>query len=108
MASEGVIGPLGAHLLRALGVTPAVKIDLIIMRPQPEDAYLLCTDGLSKMVPDEEIRGVVVGERDPDVAVRRLIALANDRGGRDNITVILVRVQAPKDLASDLANTCAS
>ena len=108
MASEGVVGPLGAHLLRAVGVSPVVTIDLIVMRPQPEDAYLLCTDGLSKMVPHEEIRDVLVTERDPDVAVRRLVDLANERGGRDNITVILVRVQAPKDLASNLAVTCAS
>jgi serine/threonine protein phosphatase PrpC len=40
-------------------VQPGVKVDLLIARPRPDDVYLLCSDGLSKMVPDEEIQGIL-------------------------------------------------
>ena len=86
--------------MRAVGVSEAVKIDVIIMRPQPDDQYLLCTDGLSKMVPDDEIRQVLASARDADGVVQHLVELANQRGGRDNITVILVRVRAPKGVTT--------
>ena len=99
MAAQGVTGPLASHLNRAVGVQPAVKVDLLIARPRPEDVYLLCSDGLSKMVPDEEIQGILNEQPDLDKAVSGLVARANARGGRDNITVVLVQVKDPKGLA---------
>jgi protein phosphatase len=99
MGAQGVTGPLASHLNRAVGVAPGVKVDLLIARPQPEDIYLLCTDGLSKMVPDEQIQAILNGEPDLDKAVQALVERANARGGRDNITVILVQVKDPKGLA---------
>jgi protein phosphatase len=93
MASEGMTGPLAAHLNRAVGILPGVKVDLIIARPLPNDVYLLCSDGLSKMVPEEQIESILVGEPDLDRAVSRLVEQANLHGGRDNITVILVQVK---------------
>ncbi len=96
MAAQGVTGPLASHLNRAVGVQPAVKVDLLIARPRPEDVYLLCSDGLSKMVPDEEIQGILNDQTDLDKAVGALVARANARGGRDNITVVLVQVKDPE------------
>ena len=57
------------------------------------DTYLLCSDGLSKMLSDDQIRSLLLDERDIEAACKRLIAAANDAGGKDNVTVILVRVQ---------------
>jgi protein phosphatase len=99
MASQGVVGPLAGHLNRAVGVQPGVKVDLIIARPSADDVYLLCSDGLSKMVPDEEIEGILNEHPDLDKAVQKLVERANARGGRDNITVVLVQVKDPKGLA---------
>jgi protein phosphatase len=98
MAAQGVTGPLASHLNRAVGVQAGVKIDLIIARPSADDVYLLCSDGLSKMVPDEEIQGILNEEQNADEAVRKLVDRANARGGRDNITVVLVQVKDPKGL----------
>ena len=108
MAAQGVTGPLASHLNRAVGVQPGVKIDLIIARPRPEDVYLLCSDGLSKMVPDEEIQGILNEQTDLDKAVSSLVARANARGGRDNITVVLVQVQDPKGLAQYILDKAAT
>jgi protein phosphatase len=65
---------------------------LIVDKPSENDLYLLCSDGLSKMVSNEEIRDVLIAEADLEAAVYGLMELANDRGGRDNITLILVKV----------------
>ncbi|XYI01992.1 PP2C family protein-serine/threonine phosphatase [Sorangium sp. So ce1128] len=99
MGAAGITGPMANHLSRAIGISPAVKVDLIIARPHPGDVYLLCSDGLSKMATHEAIRDILLAEPDPEKASQALIEKANASGGRDNITVILVRVSDPKDLA---------
>lgn len=99
MGAAGITGPMANHLSRAIGIAPAVKVDLIIARPHPGDVYLLCSDGLSKMATHEAIRDILLSEPDPEKASQALIEKANASGGRDNITVILVRVSDPKDLA---------
>jgi serine/threonine protein phosphatase PrpC len=99
MGAQGVTGPLASHLNRAVGVVPGVKVDLLIARPRPEDVYLLCSDGLSKMVQDTDIQQILNDEPDLSKAVQKLVERANAKGGRDNITVILVQVKDPKGLA---------
>jgi serine/threonine protein phosphatase PrpC len=94
-ATEGIPGPLGSTLTRALGVRPQVDIDLILAEPRPGDRYLLCSDGLNKMVPDEGIHEILRELDEPDRAVETLIAAANAKGGRDNVTVVVVRVDPP-------------
>jgi protein phosphatase len=103
MAELGVKGPEGQHLSRAVGIWPTVTIDIVMAVPRTGDAYLLCSDGLTKMLPDDIIGNVLRNEDDPKAAVERLIFFANARGGKDNITVILVRVVPPdwKPTASD-------
>ncbi|MDC0745564.1 protein phosphatase 2C domain-containing protein [Polyangium mundeleinium] len=103
MAALGFTGPAFAHRLnRAVGTQPSVEIDLIIGRPRPDDAYLLCSDGLSKMVPDEELRQILVETKHPQQAIDQLIARANEKGGHDNITAILVCVKKPAEYIRSL------
>ena len=56
-----------------------------------EDIILMCSDGLTNMVTDEEIQGIVKESRDLEDAARKLVAQANESGGRDNIAVVLVK-----------------
>jgi protein phosphatase len=95
MAEHGVKGPESAHLSRAVGIWPTVPIDIVMAVPQLGDVYLICSDGLTKMLNDDIIASVLRTEEDPKVAVDRLILFANSRGGKDNITVVLVRVVPP-------------
>lgn len=77
---------------RALGIEESVTVDLKEMATTPGDVFLLCSDGLTDMVSDEEIRGTL--ERcggQLERATRALIELANAGGGKDNISVVLAR-----------------
>jgi protein phosphatase len=92
MASYGVTGPEGAHLSRAVGVWPTVPIDVLFVTPKVGDVYLLCSDGLTKMLPDQTIATQLLHEDNLASAVDRLVMFANAHGGKDNITVILIRI----------------
>ncbi len=93
MAALGFKGAAFAHRLhRAVGTTPGVEIDLIMGRPRANDVYLLCSDGLSKMINDAELCRCLMEMKDPQTTVDSMIKLANDNGGHDNITVIIVCV----------------
>jgi len=94
MASLGVKGPSANHLYQAIGVSPGLAIDLIVDKPQDDDIYLLCSDGLSKMVSDDELCNTLQQHEDLETALYTLIEAANDRGGNDNVTVIIVKVLA--------------
>ena len=94
MASLGVTGPSANHLYQAIGVSPGLAIDLIVDKPRDDDVYVLCSDGLSKMVSDDELRDVLIEHEDLESALYTLIEAANDRGGNDNVTVIIIKVLA--------------
>ena len=82
-------------LTRALGSEPAVEVDLDTHATQPEDVYLLCSDGLTEMLDDAEIAAVLVGFGGPlRAAADELVRRANANGGVDNVSVILVRAPA--------------
>jgi protein phosphatase len=80
-------------LTRALGVRPRTEPDLAEMTPQEGDVLVLCSDGLTTHVADEEIAERVGGEEDLDAAAAGLVDAANREGGVDNITVLLVRYE---------------
>ncbi len=81
---------------KALGIDPAVEPELHAYETQPDDIYLLCSDGLNDMVDDEEIRLTMVTLRqNPSLTVQQLVQAANDNGGRDNISAMLIRVAEP-------------
>jgi PPM family protein phosphatase len=78
-------------ILQALGPDPKVKVDLTHQEVRRGDILVLCSDGLSGQVKKEEIAQIVGEARDIGAACDRLIALANERGGPDNITVVIAR-----------------
>ncbi len=80
-------------ITRALGMQDQVAVDLQGDDAQIGDVYVLCSDGLSGMIDDAEICQVVNGSHDLEEACRRLVALANEHGGEDNITALIVRVE---------------
>jgi len=95
MNNLGVTGEGAAHLSRAVGVWPVVPIDVVFGKPQPGDLYVLCSDGLTKMVTDEDIGLVLATNAAPSVVAEALVKAANDHGGKDNVSVIVVRVDDP-------------
>ena len=91
---EAVNWPHKNVIVRALGMKEAVQVDVHSEQPRLGDCYLLCSDGLSGMISDEVIREIVLGETDLDRAAEMLITAANNAGGKDNITVVLARIEA--------------
>jgi serine/threonine protein phosphatase PrpC len=81
-------------ILRALGTSPEVEVSTLEpFRVQAGDRYLLCSDGLYDLVRDEEMAGILAETEDIHAAGERLIALAKERGGHDNITVGIVNIK---------------
>ena len=80
-------------ITRALGMQQAVAVDVSAADVEPGDVYLLCSDGLNGMVGDERIREII-HDAGPDVetAAKTLVSQANQNGGEDNITVVIVRI----------------
>ena len=85
-AEEAEVHPRRNEILRSVGVESAVEIDVAQVLSAPGDFYVLCSDGLSGEVSDVEIAKTVQSAR-PETAVKNLVALANDRGAPDNVTV---------------------
>jgi protein phosphatase len=84
--------PLRNVITRALGGAVTVIPEATEIECEPGDTFLLCSDGLTGMVPDDEILRVVVEQDNLEKAGRTLVDVANSRGGNDNITAVLVRV----------------
>ncbi|MFA4974583.1 MAG: Stp1/IreP family PP2C-type Ser/Thr phosphatase [bacterium] len=80
-------------ITRSVGFQENVDADVEIRVVQKGDRYLLCSDGLSNLLGDKEIRDIVA-TNDLETACRRLIDIANDRGGEDNITVVIAEVDS--------------
>jgi protein phosphatase len=78
-------------IVRALGMKDTVKVDTRHEQPHPNDTYLLCSDGLSGPVTDDEMLRIVHDAPDLKTAAARLISRANENGGPDNITCVLAR-----------------
>jgi protein phosphatase len=100
LVARGFYTPEEAHratsknyVTRALGVEPTVEVDVTEITVQKDDVFLLCSDGLSDMVEDEDMQLTMAtfGANLHTVA-RQLVLLGNDNGGRDNISVVLARV----------------
>ena len=89
---EAKVHPHRNFIYRSLGGPPPVEVDTFVRTLQPGDRILLCSDGLNSMVEDELIEGVLAAADDPNVAAHKLIELANEAGGHDNITTIVIDV----------------
>ena len=79
-------------ITRSVGVQEEVEIDTVIWQVEPGDTYLMCSDGLSNMVGDLEMQEIV-NQAETEQAAKALVDVANQRGGEDNITLILMHVQ---------------
>jgi len=89
-------------LTRALGIAPEVEVDLDEMTLADGDRLLLCSDGLSTMVSDEDILAVIQETQDLEAVCETLIRMANDHGGRDNVTVALAEIRKKRGLIGSL------
>ena len=91
--NESDVNPMfRGMILRAVGVQPTVEIERTPLPLKPGDRILICSDGLSRMVPDKKILSIVRANSDLDAAVDALIAAANAAGGIDNITAVMVEL----------------
>jgi serine/threonine protein phosphatase PrpC len=79
-------------ITRAVGIQESVQVDTLIVDMVPGDTYMLCSDGLHGYMQDDELAPLVAGVEIKDLP-KRLIALANERGGKDNITSVVVHVK---------------
>lgn len=91
-AEEAKNFPDRNFITRALGIRPAVKVDINLEPVKTGDLYLFCSDGLSGMISDDEILEILLGNPGLEKAAAALIERANAHGGDDNVTVVLVRV----------------
>jgi serine/threonine protein phosphatase PrpC len=88
-------------ITRALGMQDQVVVDIQHDDPRPGDVYCLCSDGLSGMVQDDEILRIVSSAADIGEACRNLIARANEHGGEDNITAVLIKIEEQVDSSTE-------
>lgn len=86
--------PRANVITRALGISAEVDLDRVAGRLQAGDRFLICTDGLTKMVPEPQI-AAVLAEEDPSRSPQVLMQMALDAGGLDNVTVVVVQCDGP-------------
>ena len=89
-------------ITRALGTDPEVDVDVFTVQAEPGDLFLLCSDGLTTMVDDEEIRRTISESRDDlESVARELVARANRGGGEDNITIVFFELAEGEPVGDD-------
>ncbi len=96
---EAQISPLRTILVNAIGVAPDVGVEMAHVRLRTGDRLLLCSDGLHDYFPLEQEVSDYVSENDPDEAMVKMVTVAKNRGGHDNITGIVLEVLETKDVA---------
>lgn len=107
-AEEARVHPRRNIVTRALGIEGDVSADSWVLPMLPGDRYVLCSDGLVDEVEDEQIAAVLRQSGDPQHVANELVATANDHGGRDNVTVVVVDVVAVSAPVTKLPETPAS
>jgi protein phosphatase len=85
--------PQRSIITRALGPEPEVEVDVQTVPASPGDVFLICSDGLTTMLPDEQIGRILAGATSTEAAVRALVDEANRAGGRDNVTALAFRLE---------------
>jgi len=91
-AEAAKTSPYRNVITRALGTSPQVEVDVYEYDVRPGDRVLLCSDGLHGVISDDELKDVLTSFDDPEAGCDELIREANERGGPDNITVVLIYV----------------
>ena len=95
--------PQRSVITRALGTDPDIDVDTVTVDASPGDLFLLCSDGLTSMVPDDEILERLKEDRSLESTAKALVKAANRSGGEDNITVVLFSVEGEGALEETLA-----
>ncbi len=98
---EARILPAKNLVTRALGASPEIEAEVQELDVQAGDLILICSDGLTEMVGSYEIAGLLAAQADMHETARRLVDLANEAGGRDNTSVIVIKVTAKEPLATE-------
>jgi serine/threonine protein phosphatase PrpC len=93
---QAAASELQSVLTRALGMGESVEVDADEMELFPGDSLLLCSDGLTRMVLESEIAEILEQAPDVRIAAERLVQRANECGGHDNVTVVVIRLTKPK------------
>ncbi len=102
-AEEAESHPQRSVITRALGTDPDIDVDTLTVEASPGDLFLLCSDGLTSMVPDDEILELIQNGRSLESMAKALVKAANRSGGEDNITVVLFSVEGEEALEETLA-----
>ncbi len=89
---EAEHSPFRSVITRAVGTQPTVTPELLQIALQPDDLFLLCSDGLTREVDEDSIAAILAAGANLDRAAHTLIEAANENGGRDNITCLLIRI----------------
>jgi PPM family protein phosphatase len=97
---QAEVHPQRSIITRALGPEPDVDVETLTYPARDGDVYLICSDGLTSMVPEEEVAAILRRRSSLEQAARDLVDAANRAGGRDNITVILFRLGSLEDAAA--------
>jgi len=87
---EARVHPYRNVITRCLGMQSEIEVDVVSINLESDDIIILCTDGLTNLVSNQEIMELVYQNDDPNLACEKLINLANQRGGHDNITVVIL------------------
>src|SRR5439155_23138862 len=95
--------PQRSVITRALGTDPEVDVDTFTLEAEAGDVFLLCSDGLTSMVTDDEILSLLDASGDLERAGKALVKAANKSGGEDNITVVLFTLAEEEDVAGETA-----
>lgn len=93
---EAELSPFKNVITRSIGIAPSVQVDVFTEEIEPEDQYLLCSDGLSNELSTDDIRDAIL-KSSPSQAAWDLINLALERGGRDNCTALIIKIQSIKE-----------
>jgi serine/threonine protein phosphatase PrpC len=106
-AEKAEKSPYSNVITRAVGIQSSVQVDTLFFDILPDDTYLLCSDGLTRYVEDEEemVRLATGEEELSDATPKKLIEVANERGGKDNITALVVRAERQQTRNDDVRST---
>ena len=105
---QAAVSEMQSVLTRALGTEESVEVDADEIELFPADSLLLCSDGLTRMVPEDEIAEILAEAPAAILAAEQLVNRANEYGGQDNVTVVVIRFNKSKSWLAKFVPWCSS